>query len=75
MVIESPLWGEMSRSDREGLNFNKIMIKKEYIQPTVKAVKINLPVVLQAISGNDGYKMTEDDNIDDTVPGDGSDAI
>ena len=30
----------MSQSDREGLNFNKIMIKKEYIQPTVKAVKI-----------------------------------
>ena len=51
------------------------MIKKEYIQPTVKAVKINLPVVLQAISGNNGYKMTEDDNIDDTVPGDGSDGL
>ncbi len=52
------------------------MIKKEYIQPTVKAVKINLPVVLQAISGNDGYKITEDDNIyDPTEGGDGSDAI
>ena len=46
MVIESPLWGEMSRSDREGHNFNKIMIKKEYIQPTVKAVKILLPTIL-----------------------------
>ena len=36
----------MSQSDREGLNFNKIMIKKEYIQPTVKAVKILLPTIL-----------------------------
>ena len=42
----------MSQSDREGLNFNKIMIKKEYIQPTVKAGKILLPTILAGSGDN-----------------------
>ena len=53
----------MSRSDREGLNFNKIMIKKEYIQPTVKAVKILLPTILAG-------SLSGDSNVPDVDPED-----
>jgi hypothetical protein len=38
------------------------MIKKEYIQPTVKAVKINLPVVLNVISGEGNTPPVDTDD-------------
>ena len=37
------------------------MIKKEYIQPTVKEIKINLPVVLASGSNEDVTDGQEDD--------------
>jgi len=40
------------------------MIKKEYIQPTVKEIKVNLPVVLAADSLS-GEGNTPDVNPDD----------
>ena len=53
-------------------------MKKTYIQPEVKEIKINLPAILAADSlpGSNGYKLSDDDNIyDPTEGGDGSDAI
>ena len=46
------------------------MIKKEYIQPTVKAVKINLPTILaDSITNPDtNYKFGGNDEISDENP-------
>ena len=60
-----------------GGHFFKIMIKKEYIQPEVKEIKVNLPAVLAAESlpGSNGYSLGDDENIDETDLGDGSDGL
>jgi hypothetical protein len=56
-------------------------MKKTYIQPEVKEIKINLPAILAADSlpGSNGYTLSDDNNIyDPTDPaeeGDGSDGL
>ena len=53
------------------------MIKKEYIQPEIKAVKINLPNILADSITNDttGYKFGGDDEISDVDPIDAGDGL
>ena len=53
------------------IQFNKVMIKKEYIQPTVKEIKVTLPAVLAAASLHDdttGVSLTNDESEDFTDP-------
>ena len=38
------------------------MIKKEYIQPEVKAVKIQLPAVLNTLSGENNVPLVDTDD-------------
>jgi len=52
-------------------------MKKTYIQPEVKEIKINLPAILAADSlpGSNGYTLSDEENIDDTDLGNGSDGL
>lgn len=50
-------------------------MKKEYIQPEVKEVKLNLNTILAgSIQGNDGYSLGDNGNVS-TEEGNGDDAL
>ena len=51
-------------------------MKKVYIQPEVKEVKLNqMQILAGSIQGNDGWTLGDSDNVDDTDEGDGTDAL
>ena len=51
-------------------------MKKVYIQPEVKEVKLNpMQILAGSIEGADGWTFGDSDNVDDTNEGDGGDAL
>ena len=61
---------DAQRAERGRIKHYKIMIKKEYIQPTVKEVEIKLPTILAGSIKNPDteYSMNENDDIDSGDP-------